>query len=287
MGLPRARDAQDDAPGRQDLKMGLPHAGMVFLLLAALVVPVSVSAQNGGFRAGVLVPMERVKATLAKTVDNTAANTLVPPPRRGTLVMDEGSADTWGSGVGAFLGYRAPLGGSGFHMGARVDAALHFAAVDGQLTGVGDSPGRNQLGESWPDQWTFERKRSFGLTMEIGGSPGALASMDATLFLLGGIRLAQVELTNRFNGCMLPEGCGPSDFVSGTDARDLNHQAFTFGFGLEKGLGEGLALRVEASHTPYCDEQWTAQFTEVGVTVPTVLDAGETGLKVGVVWRGS
>ena len=52
-------------------------------------------------------------------------------------------------------------------------------------------------------------------------------------------------------------------------------------------MGEGLGLRVEASHTPYCDEQWTAQFTEVGVTAPTVLDAGETGLKVGIVWRGS
>ncbi|MYH50069.1 MAG: hypothetical protein F4151_11215, partial [Gammaproteobacteria bacterium] len=80
--------------------MGLPRVGMVFLLLAALLVPGAVSAQSGAFRAGVLVPMERVKATLAKTVDNTAANTLVPPPRRGTLVMDEGSADTWGSGVG-------------------------------------------------------------------------------------------------------------------------------------------------------------------------------------------
>ena len=260
--------------------------GMMLLVLAVLLGPGPASAQ-GGFRAGVLVPMERVRATLAKTVDNTAPNTLVPPPRRGTLVMDEGSADTWGSGVGAFLGYRAPLGGSGFHMGARVDAALHFAAVDGQMAGVGESPGRNQLGESWPDQWTFKRKRSYGLTMEIGGSPGALASMDATLFLLGGIRLAHVELTNRFNGCMSPDGCGPSDFVSGTDTRDLNQQAFTFGFGVEKGLGERLGLRVEASHTPYCDEQWTAQFTEVGVTVPTVLDAGETGIKVGVVWRGS
>ncbi len=268
-------------------RCGGPDGGLAFFLLAALLFPASVSAQAGGFRAGVLVPMERVKATLGKTVDNTAPNTLVPPPRRGTLVMDESSANAWASGIGAFLGYRAPLGGSGFHMGARVEGALHFAAVDGQMAGVGDSPGRNMLGESWPDQWTFERKRSYGLTVEIGGSPGALASMDATLFLLGGIRLAQVELTNRFNGCMSPDGCGPSDFVSGTDARDLNHQAFTFGLGLEKGLGEGLALRVEASHTPYCNEQWTAQFTEVGVTVPTVLDAGETGLKVGMVWRGS
>ena len=116
-------------------------------------------------------------------------------------------------------------------MGGRVDAELHFAAVDGQLQGVGESPGRNLLGESWPDRWTFERKRSYGLTMEVGGSPGALASMDATLYLLGGIRL-------------------------------------------------------EARHTPYCNEQWTALFPEVGVTVPTVLDAGETGLRMGMVWRG-
>lgn len=259
----------------------------MFLALAALLVPAAAAGQDGGFRAGVLFPMERVKATLAKTVDNTAPNTLVPPLRRGTRGMDESSANAWGTGVGGFLGYRAPLGGSGFHMGARVDAELHFAAVAGQLEGVGESPGRNQLGESWPDQWTFDRRRSYGLTLEIGGSPGALASMDATLFLLGGIRLAQVQLTNRFNGCMSPDGCGPSDLVSGTDTRDLNHQAFTFGLGMEKGLGERLGLRIEASHTPYCNEQWTAQFTEVGVTVPTVLDAGETGLQVGVVWRGS
>ena len=260
--------------------------GLAALALVVLLVPAGIAGQESGLRAGVFVPMERVKATLGKTVDNTAPNTLVPPPRRGTRVMDEGSADTWGTGVGVFLGYRAPLGGSGFHIGARVDAALHFGAVDGQLAGVGASPGRNLLGESWPDQWTFERKRSYGMTLEIGGSPGALASMDAALYLLGGIRFSQVELTNRFNGCMSPAGCGPSDFVSGTDARDLNHQAFTFGLGLEKGLGERLALRVEASHTPFCNERWTAQFPEVGVTVPTVLDAGETGLRVGVVWRG-
>lgn len=45
-------------------------------------------------------------------------------------------------------------------------------------------------------------------------APGA-----ATLFLLGGIRLVQVRLTNAFNGCMSPAGCGPGDFVSGTAKR--------------------------------------------------------------------
>ena len=118
-----------------------------------------------------------------------------------------------GSVGSSAIGRRSAGAGSTWARG--VEAALHFAAVDGQMAGVGDSPGRNLLGESWPDQWTFERKRSYGLTLEIGGSPGALASTDATVFLLGGIRLAQVELTNRFNGCMLPAGCGPSDFRFG------------------------------------------------------------------------
>ena len=266
--------------------MPMRRAAWTFLTCAALLVPLGISAQSGGFRAGVLVPLERVSATLQKTVDNTAPNTLVPPPRRGTRVQDESSADTWGTGVGVFLGYQLSLRSSGFRVGGRVDAALQFASVDGQMPGAGESPGRNLLGESWPDRWTFERKRSYGFTVEVGGSPGALASMDATLYLLGGIRLSRVQLVNRFNGCMSPTGCGPADFVSGTDTRDVDHQVFTFGLGLEKGLGERLGLRFEARHTPYCNEQWTAQFPEVGVTVPTVLDAGETGLTVGVVWRG-
>ena len=274
--------------------MGRPL--LVFFALAALLAPAEVSAQgggaggsgsgSGGFRAGVFVPMERVEATFSKTVDNTASNTLVPPPRRGTRIQDESSADSWGSGAGVFLGYQVPLGGGGLHVGGRVEAEMHFGAVDGELLGVGESPGRNLLGESWPDRWTFDRKRSYGFTVEIGGSPGALASMDATLYLLGGIRLSQVRLTSRFHGCMLPAGCGAADFVSGTDTRDLDHQVFTFGLGVEKGLGERFGLRIEARHAPYCNERWTAQFPEVGVTVPTVLDAGETGLRLGVVWGG-
>ncbi len=262
------------------------RGALAFAVSAALLIPLGISAQSGGFRAGVLVPLERVSATLQKTVDNTAPNTLVPPPRRGTRVQDESSANTWGTGVGGFLGYQLSLGGSRFHVGGRVDAALHFASVDGQMPGVGESPGRNQLGESWPDRWTFERKSSYGFGVEVGGSPGALAAMDATLYLLGGIRFSQVELLNRFNGCMSPDGCGPNDLVSGTDTRDVDHQVFTFGLGLEKGLGDRLGLRFEARHSPYCNEQWTAQFPEVGVTTPTVLDAGETGLTVGVVFRG-
>ena len=266
-------------------RWGRLTGALAFFALVALMAPAGGSAQGGGFRAGVFVPMERVEATFHKTVDNTAPNTLVPPPRRGTVVQDESSADSWGSGAGVFLGYQVPLGGSGVNVGGRVEAELHFGAVDGQLLGVGASPGRNLLGESWPDQWTLERTRSYGFTVEVGGSPGALASMDATLYALGGIRLAQVQLTSRFHGCMSPAGCAsPGDLASGTDTRDLNHQVLTFGLGVEKGLGERLALTVEARHSPYCNERWTAQFPEVGVSVPTVLDAGETGLRVGVVW---
>lgn len=265
---------------------------LVFVTLAALLSTSGISAQGDsgstrsvGFHFGVVVPVERVGNDFGKTVDNTDPNTLVLPPRRGTRVRDESSASAWRAGAGVSAGYRLPLGGSAYYAGGKVDAAVYFGTVDGQLAGVGESPGRNLLGEVWPDRWTFDRKRSYGFTLEIGGSPGSLAAMNTRLYLLGGIRLVQAELTNHFHGCMSPAGCGPSDFASGMDTRDLNHQAFTFGLGMEKGLGGRLALRVEARHTPYCNEQWTANFPEVRVTVPTVLDAGETGLAVGLAWR--
>ena len=55
-----------------------------------------------------------------------------------------------------------------------------------QLQGVGTSPGRNQLGESWLDQWSLERDRSYGFTLKVGGNPEILKSRGASLYALGG-----------------------------------------------------------------------------------------------------
>ena len=240
-------------------------------------------AEGLRFHAGIAVPLERLDAFFEKTVDNTAANTRVPEPRKGMVFHDEDSANTMAFGVGLSVGCDLPLAGSGLDLGGEVDIALHGGAAEGQLEGVGTSPGRNQLGESWPDHWSLERDRSYGFTLKLGGKPDILRSPGAKLYALAGIRRLEGRFATRFNGCMDPSPCsagGDPDFVTGTDSRDLELQGWTAGIGMDKMLGQQLALRAEIRYTRYDGEDWTTPFDEVGVTVPASLEAGETGLSL-------
>lgn len=74
------------------------------------------------------------------------------------------------------------------------------------------------------------------------------------------------------------------DFVSGTDGRDLDLDGWTAGLGWEKRLQEQISLRLEARYTRYGDQEWTALFQKVGVTVPSVLQAGGIDLSSSLGW---
>ena len=255
-------------------------AATLLVLPALSADPSPVSAGDLSFHAGVEIPAERLGVSFDKTVDSSDPATLVPEPRRGRLLQDEDSASAAAAGIGLFGGGRMALGAGGAYLGAEVDLALHGGAVEGRLDGVGESSGRNQLGESWPDPWSFEPGRSYGLTLELGGPQG--------LYALGGIRRMEARFETRFHGCMDPSPCSPEadtpDFVSGTDGRDLDLDGWTAGLGWEKGLQGQVSLRLEARYTRYGDQEWTTPFAEVGVTVPAVLQAGGLGLSSSLAW---
>ena len=249
-------------------------------LAAALLLASAVSAQDLGFHAGIEIPAERFGATFEKSVDNTDPATLVPEPRRGQVLRDEDSAAVTASGIGLFGGCRLGLGAGGAYVGAEVDVAFLGGAVDSRLAGVGESSGRNQLGESWPDPWSLEPGRSYGLTLELGGPRG--------LYALGGLRRMEARYETRFHGCMDASPCSPEagtpDFVSGTDGRDLDLAGWTAGLGVERRLQEQISVRLETRYTRYGEEEWTTLFEEVGVTVPAVLQAGGIGLSSSLAW---
>ncbi len=259
------------------------------LLLALTVISVQVntaSAHEGhSFYVGVQVPVERVDASYDKTVDNTEASN----PRRGQVFHDNDSDDTFAYGIGFLVGHRIPLltKEDGFYVSAEVDLAFHGGQAKGQLQGVGTSAGRNQPGESWPDRWSFEKDRSYGFTIKLGGSPGVLRSWDTSVYVLGGIRLIQAQFKNHYRGCLHVVNCTSTDqpeFVSGTDSRNLDYTAWTYGAGVERMLGEHLGLRVEARYTQYNSKRWVEWFEDVGVRVPTRIDADEVGLLLSLAW---
>ncbi len=256
-------------------------AAMLLALPALSALPSPALAGDLSFHAGIEIPAERLGAVFEKTVDTTDPATLVPEPRRGRLLQDEDSASAAAAGIGLLGGCRLALGGGGADVGAEVDLAFHGGAVESRLDGVGESAGRNQLGESWPDDWSFEPGRSYGLTLSLGGARG--------LYALGGVRRLEARLETGFHGCMDPTPCSTAAdtpaFTTGTDGRDLELDGWTAGLGFEKGIREQVSLRLETRYTRYGDHEWTTLFEEVGVTVPAVLQAGGMGLSSNLAWH--
>ena len=253
----------------------------VFLILSARMVPAL--AQDRGFYVGVTAPMEYLDVTFEKTVDNTDPNTLVPAPRAGQVFQDRDSSKSLTYGVGFVAGYHLPFPGTGFFASVEFDVELPRGTVDGQLAGVGSSPGRNQLGESWPDQWAFEKKRSYGVAFKLGGSPGPLSFWDVRFYGLAGVRLVEAEFTTRSNGCLSPTPCSAGEFTPGSESRDQDFKGWVAGAGVEKMFGDHIGFRAEVRRPKSGNERWTTPFSDVAVTVPNSVTARGTNLSIGLI----
>lgn len=265
-------------------KLRAAGLGAASLLILAGASP----GQDGGFYAGYTATAEQFDATFSKSVDNTDPDTLVPEPRRGMVFHDRDSADTVDLAAGFVVGYRTAPGAGGAYLSTELDVMFHSGEPDGRLAGVGTSPDRKQLGESWPDAWSLDKKRSYGLTLRLGFLPESLRSRDMSLYLLGGVRLFKSRFSTTFEGCLTAEPCSPSEFVSGSDGRDVDPVATTWGLGVEKRFGSGeyarrIALRFEATYSEYGDESWVADFPDVRVTVPSAVEAEGIGVTVSMV----
>ena len=282
-----ARDCRRPPAPRQRRQERLRAAAVVPILagFAAALGPVEPAAAQDrrGFRFGIGIPVERAGVTYEKAVDNTDPETLAPAPRRGQVFEDEGSASGPLAGLALLAGYRWPLGGGAF-LSAEADFALHRGALEAQLEGSGTSPSGRQLGEVWPDEWSFEKQRSYGVTVRLGGSPGALGSREESVYLLAGLHRVTAQMTVNWRGCLSPVPCTPDQFTSGADPRDLDFLTWTVGVGFEKGLGERLAVRAEGRYASYGEESWVTDFPEVRVTVPTSVGGGGPGLSLMLVF---
>ena len=227
--------------------------------------------------AGVAGIASQLSASLDKRVDTCAPDTLVPEPRRGRLLHDPASGTIVSYGAGLLAGYRHPVVGNTPCLAVEADLAFDNEAVDSQFQGIGESAGRNQPGESWPDRWMYDSDRNVGVSVRLGFSAGPLRARNASCYALAGLRRIDGTFSTRFNGCLSPTPCSSGadtpNFVSGTDSRDLDFQGSLFGFGFERRVRQRVAVRLELRHTQYDDQGRVAPFGDVGVTVPAHLSA--------------
>ena len=255
----------------------------VTALLTVLAQMAPSTAADRGFYVGLTAPVEILDVSFEKTVDNSDPNTLVPAPRAGQIFRDRDSSRSLTYGVGVVAGYHLPFPGTGFFTSAEFDIELPRGTVDGRLPGVGSSPGRNQLGESWPDEWSFKKKRAYGVTFKLGGSPGPLHFWDVRLYGLAGVRLVEAEFTSRYNGCLTPTPCSAGEFSQGSESRGQDFKGWVAGAGVEKMFGDHVGFRAEVRRPKSGNEQWTTPFQDVRVNVPTSVTARSTNLSIGLI----
>ena len=264
-----------------------PHRTPTQWLLAAALALWASAATAGsgeGLHFGIELPIGLLDASFNKTVDNRASETSVPQSRRTDVLHEATSGHAFAYGTSAWAGFHWPLGDSGLRVGMEAEIGLRDGKADDQFDGVGSSPGRNQLGELWPDQWQFKGNRRYGASLTVGGSPPALRSMKLSLHARAGYRWLDGKFTNQYLGCLHARPCSAAantpDFASGTDRRNANLKGWTVGLGAERALSARLALRIEARHTHYGTKRWN-----IGVRVPVALNVTETEVALGLIWH--
>lgn len=253
---------------------GIFLPGVLWVLTGAAL------AQEPRFYVGVPVMAERLAVFYEKTVDNTDPRNISPSAGR-VYRSHDSSAGTAGD-FGVLGGYRFPLGPSGIYLSSEVDVAFRGGAVRGRFEGAGASEGRMQLGESWPEDWSFEKNRSYGLTVRLGA--GIPMGLGMSVYALAGLRRLDATLSADYIGCFRSELCtAAEEFTSGTSTHDEGFTGWTAGAGLEKRLGNA-AIRGELRYTDYGSAGWVVPHDDLGIKVPIGLQADGVGLLVSLLW---
>jgi len=239
------------------------------------------SAQEGGPYLGVTGALERLEAFYEKTVDNTDPRNASPSRGQVYRADDTGVGATYG--VGFLAGYRRPLGAGGTYLSPEADLSLHGGAVNGYLEGAGLSAGRNQLGESWPEDWSFEERRSYGLTIRLGAgisAPGTASELS--VHALAGFRRLDARLGLDYAGCFTAALCAADELTPVTESHDESFTGWTAGAGLEKRLGN-TAIRGELRYTDYGSAKRVVPYDDLGISVPLVLEASGPSVLVSLI----
>ena len=252
------------------------------LFAVGLLAAQTAAAGDGRFHVGIQAAALDAEPEIGRVFHN---RTQAVPAGLGRVLRDRDEDSEALTGAGLLLGYRHAFADGRF-LEVELDAAVHDGTARGRLPGVGASSGRDQAGESWPYRWRFEKDRSFGLTLRLGGSPAFLHSLlgdDSNLYLLAGVRRARGSFSYRSRGCTLEGGCTDDQYIEGGPHWDFYQTGWTFGGGLEIPLGTNFALRGELRHTQYEKHRWDRSFPDIAHEFQ--LDLRETELALALIWR--
>ncbi|MDE0109398.1 MAG: hypothetical protein OXN96_16420 [Bryobacterales bacterium] len=257
-------------------------ARFVVALLAANVAG-TVPAAGGDFYIGASASADRLNVLYEKVVDNSnPQNTSL---NQGLRVRDEASAAKLGYSYGFLAGYKVPLSISGIYVALEAEMLRHGGIATGRLAGTGTSETRNQLGEVWAEDWTFQNNRTFGLTGRLGvGIPLIGTWFGPSVYGLVGMRRLAADFRATSTGCFEATPCTePDQFWSGSDTFRESFSGLSIGGGIEQKIG-AFSLRGEVRFTDYSKGGRVVPFDEVFVSVPLDLTPDSVSVGALLVW---
>ena len=275
------------------------------LTLATILAysPASVFAAQEGIYLGISAAAEELDVSVFKTVDNTPDGNMTLS--QGKIFTERDSDTKTASGFGFVLGYQCPLHYGSLYWSGEINLAYHSGKARGRMEGTEDVAARKtyndandpdlpafsvgpQVGENWPERWTFEKDYSYGVTLRLGGQPEFLTSAfgpDAGLYVLAGVRRIEAEYVNTGTGCfeIPPALCATEgDFGASAVRTDRDYTAWTLGMGVHAALAEQIGLQVETYYMDYDSESLVQLDGTEDLRVRAVHepDAEEIGLRM-------
>lgn len=232
-------------------------------------------AEQEGIYIGISAAAEDLDVSVFKTVDNTPDGNMTLS--QGKIFTERDSDTKTASGFGFVLGYQCPLHYGSLYWSGEINLAYHGGKARGRLEGTEDAAARRtynnandpdlptfsvgpQVGENWPEHWTFEKDYSYGVTLRLGGRPEFLTSAfgpSAGLYVLAGVRRIEAEYVNTGTGCfeVPPALCASAtDFETGTVRTDRDYTAWTLGVGIHAPVAEQIGLQIETYYMDYDSE---------------------------------
>jgi opacity protein-like surface antigen len=247
--------------------MGSRHLVRPLLVLLLICAAGTTPASGGDFYVGAAAAADRLNVLYEKIVDNTDPQNF--SLSQGQQLRDEASAAKFTYSYGFLAGYKLPLSVTGVYLALEGDMMRHGGIAVGRLAGTGTAAERNQLGQVWAEDWTFEKDTSYGLTGRLGaGLPLIGTWFGPSIYGLVGMRRLKAGFRTDYTGCVTEMACTePSQFVSGFDAFDENFSGWTYGGGIEQKFGL-ISLRGEVRITDYSDAGRVIPFEDLFTVVP-------------------
>ncbi len=224
---------------------------------------------------------DRLEVRYDKAVDNTDPRNM--SPSRGEVYRADASAAGATGSIGFLAGYRVPFGDGGAYLSGEGDLAFAGGTVRGRLEGAGFSAERTQLGENWPEDWTFEARRSYGFTVRLGA--GVRPGSGLSLYALGGLRRLDARFGVDYVGCFSLSPCtAASELVPRADSYDESFTGWTADAGVEQRFGGGAAIRGEFRYTGYGGTERVIPYDDLAIRVPIALKSSGVRFQASVLW---